>query len=135
MRFYSFILVLLLPVFAFADIVVVVAKGSPVSTLSKKELKEIYLKKQQFSNGIKLVPINLTASAHARGLFEKSALKMDDTELGEYWNERHYNGVNPPMVQNSQEAIKAMVKKVQGAIGYIDEELLDDGLKIIAIIK
>jgi ABC-type phosphate transport system substrate-binding protein len=124
-----------LPVLVYADIIVVVAKSSAVSSLSKKELKEVYLKKQQFSNGIKLVPINLPASSQIRSYFDRVTLRMEEAELGDYWNEKHYNGINPPMVQNSQEAIKAMVKKVPGAIGYIDESLFDDGLKVVATLK
>lgn len=124
-----------LPILAYADIVVVVGKTSPIASLSKKELREIYLKKQQFSNGVKLVPINLPASSHTRNSFDRATLRMDETELGEYWNEKHYSGVNPPMVQNSQEAVKAMVKKVPSAIGYIDEGLLDDNLRVVATLK
>ncbi len=128
-------IVLAIPIVVFADIVVVVAKSSAVSALSKKELKEIYLKKQQFANGIKFVPINLPASSQIRASFDRVTLRMDEAELGDYWNEKHYGGVNPPMVQNSQEAVKAMVKKVPGAVGYIDESLLDDNLKVVAIVK
>jgi ABC-type phosphate transport system substrate-binding protein len=129
------LIALMIPAFVFADMVFVVAKTSVVTPLSKKQLKEIYLKKQQYANDIKLIPINMPASAHSRNIFDKSVLKMDESEIAEYWNERHYSGVNPPMVQNSPEAVKAMVKKVPGAIGYIDEEMLDDGLKVIATFK
>lgn len=123
------------PALLYGDMVFVVAKTSGVQPLSKKQLKEIYLKKQQYANDIKLIPINMPASAHSRNVFDRSVLKMDESEIAEYWNERHYNGVNPPMVQNSSEAVKAMVKKVPGAIGYIDMNLLDDGLKVIATFK
>jgi ABC-type phosphate transport system substrate-binding protein len=125
----------ILPMLGYADIVVVVGKASVIAPLSKKELREIYLKKQQFANGIKLVPINLPASSHTRNSFDKATLRMDELELNEYWNEKHYNGINPPMVQNSQEAVKAMVKKVPTAIGYIDEGLLDDGLRVVATLE
>jgi len=124
-----------IPALVYGDIVFVVSKAGTVPSLSKKQLKEIYLKKQQYINDTKLVPINMPASSHTRNVFDKSILRMDESELAEYWNERHYNGVNPPMVQNSPEAVKAMVKKVPGAIGYIDEDLLDDGLRVIATFK
>lgn len=127
--------VFVLPVIIYADVIVVVSRTSAVPSLSKKELKEIYLKKQQFVNGVKLVPINLPASSSVRNSFDRATLRMDEAELGEYWNEKHYSGVNPPMVQNSQEAVKAMVKKVPGAIGYIDESLFDDGLRVIGGVK
>lgn len=119
----------------YADIAVIVAKTSPITSLSKKQLQEIYLKKQQFFNEIKLMPINLQAGSGARNSFERAILKMDEIELGEYWNEKHYNGVNPPMVQKTQEAVKAMVKKAPGSIGYIDESLLDDTLRVVATFK
>ncbi len=126
---------LAIPALVYGDMVFVVAKTSPIPSLSKKQLKEIYLKKQQYANDIKLLPINMPSSAHIRSLFDKTILRMDESELAEYWNERHYNGVNPPMVQNSPEAVKAMVKKVPGAIGYISEDLLDDALKVVATFK
>lgn len=128
-------IIFVLPLLLYADVIVVVAKTSAVPSLSKKELKEVYMKKQQFANGVKLIPINLPASSYIRSSFDRATLRMEETELSEYWNEKHYNGINPPMVQNSQEAVKAMVKKVPGAIGYIDESLFDDGLRVVTTVK
>lgn len=129
------LIAVILHTFVYADIVAIVAKNSAAPPLTKKQLQDIYLKKQQFINGVKLLPINLQSGSPLRAAFEKSILKMDETELGEYWNEKHYNGVKPPMVQNSAEAVKAMVKKAPGAIGYIDEASLDDDVKAVATFK
>lgn len=117
------------------DLVVVVSKNSTIEQLSRQELKAIYLKKKLRTGDTKLIPVNLAASNPTRPSFDKLVLMMESYELGQHWNKLHFNGINPPLVQNSFEGVKAFVKNVEGAIGYIDSENVDSGLKIVATIR
>lgn len=109
----------------------VVSKELSVGVLSKTYLKEVYLKKRGFLDEQKAVPINLPSGDPIRAHFEKSVLGMEMGDINEYWIEQHYKGKKPPFVQNSQESIKAFVKNMAGAIGYMEKSQVDDGLKIV----
>lgn len=131
----KYILSVLCATLLYGDIVVVTGKNTPLSSLSKKEVIDIFLKKRVSLNGVKIVAVNLPASHSLRGLFEKSLLKMESDELADYWTERHYNGVTPPIVQQSGDGAKAFLKHVDGSISYIEREKIDSDLKILLSVK
>ncbi|MDQ7068493.1 MAG: hypothetical protein Q9M40_11240 [Sulfurimonas sp.] len=62
---------------------------------------------------------------------KKKVLKMNFSRLKSYWTKQHYLGRRPPLTMKSQEAIKTFVKKVDGAIGYIDIQNLDESVKVL----
>jgi len=80
---------------------------------------------------IKIIPINLGSRNSLRLKFEKKILRMNFVRLKSYWTKQHYLGHRPPISMKSQESIKAFVKKVDGAIGYIDKDALDSSLNIV----
>ncbi|MDQ7043678.1 MAG: hypothetical protein Q9M34_09155 [Sulfurimonas sp.] len=99
--------------------------------LSLNEIKAIYLKKVTFAGKIKVLPLNLSSRDSIRANFEKKVLKMNFSRLKSYWTKQHYLGRRPPLTMKSQEAIKTFVKKVDGAIGYIDIQNLDESVKVL----
>ncbi|MFQ5503322.1 MAG: hypothetical protein ACE5F1_00825 [Planctomycetota bacterium] len=50
-----------------------------------------------------------------------------------FWNRRYFNGVLPPPVLKSPQAIRAYVAKTSGAIGYIPLRDLDTSVKAIRL--
>lgn len=117
------------------DIVFVVRKDVGVDTLSKKEIRKLFLRDKDFIDGITAVPVNLPPSDPLRKKVEKEILDMDEEELQLFWNRKYLNGIDPPIVLTSQVAVKVFVKKIKGAIGYIDESYLDDELKVVFRLK
>ncbi len=115
-------------------IYVVMNKNTPVK-LSCEEVKLIYLKEIRVINGITLIPVNLPANNPVRTYFRKYILNMDEEELSIYWNEMYYEGITPPIVLKSQEAVRRFIKKVKGAIGYLTKKYIDKSMKIICSIK
>lgn len=124
------ITVLLLSVISFADEYVVISNKN-MKDLSDNEIKAIFLKKLTFANDTKLVPINLEARDPLRLNFEKKVLHMSFQRLKSYWTKQHYLGHRPPVSMKSQESIKAFVKKVEGSIGYINANRVDDSVKVM----
>ena len=110
-----------------SDYVVISNKTMP--SISKTQLKAIFLKKLTIVNDMKMVPINLNPRDTLRQSFEKKILKMNFIRLKNYWSQQHYLGHRPPLNLHSQESVKAFVKKVDGAIGYIDAKNIDNELK------
>jgi len=124
------ILVLLYPLSILAKEYVVVANKT-MKSLSKSEIKTIFLKKRTFINDKTLVPLNLQAQDTLRVAFEKELLKMSFGSLKTYWSKQHYLGKRPPLTLKSQDSVKAFIKKVDGSIGYLEKQYVDNDMKIL----
>jgi len=109
----------------------VVVSNKQMKNISKTQLKAIFLKKLTIIDDKKLIPVNLEAKDTLRLDFEKRVLNMNFGRLKSYWTKQHYLGRRPPLSMQSQESIKAFIKRVDGAVGYIDRKNLDDDLKVL----
>lgn len=109
----------------------VIISNKNMKPLSKAQIKAIFLKKITIIDDKQIVPIALGARDPLRVKFEKNILKMSFARLKSYWIKQHYLGHRPPISMKSQDSIKAFVKKVDGAIGYIEEKNLDDSVKVL----
>ncbi|WP_456393511.1 hypothetical protein [Persephonella sp.] len=134
-RVLVFIICMFFSLNAHGEVVVVTGKNTPIDSISRQELKNIYLKIKTFVNGHRVIPVNLPPDSPLRKIFQKKVLQMDSEQLNIYWNEMYFHGIEPPLVLSSEEAVKKFVKKVKGAIGYIRRENVDKDLKIIFIIR
>ena len=126
----KFVLIFLILSFSWsAEYAVIAQKSMP--PLSEKQIRAIYLKRMTILNNMLLVPINLSASSLIRKSFEERILRMGHNRLKAYWTKQHYLGRRPPLKMKSQKSIKAFVKKIKGAIGYIEASMVDDEIKIL----
>ena len=125
-----FILYLLLATYSFGDQYAVVSNKS-MKELSLSQIKAIFLKKISFVENLKVIPVNLKPGNELRSKFEKQILQMNFSRLKTYWSKQHYLGRRPPISMQSQESVKAFVKEVDGALGYIREKDVDKNLNII----
>jgi len=105
--------------------------ASGIEALSRKELRQIYLKKRRFWKETKLVPLNLPPQNRLRQQMEKKILTMSASALDAYWMQEHYRGHRPPYRLESVKSMILFVKKVKGAIGYIPESQLVPGVKVL----
>ena len=114
---------------AIADKYVVVSNNT-MKKLSKTQIKAIFLKKIKIIDDTKLVALNLSPKDDLRVKFEKQILNMSFGSLKSYWTSQHYLCHRPPLSMKSQKSIIAFIKKVDGAISYIEEKNLSNGLKV-----
>jgi ABC-type phosphate transport system substrate-binding protein len=114
-----------------SEYVVVVNHNSKIMALSKKQLKDIFLMKRHFTNSVKVVPINLSASSKVRKVFERKVLKVNREKLNRYWIKQHFHGISPPIIQSSNMSMKLFVKNVDMAIGYLPSSFVDSDLRVI----
>lgn len=119
------------------QIAVIANKNFPVSNLNESEIRKIFLKKKMFIKNKKVVPVNLKNNSQIRQLFQKYILKMDNEEYNLYWNEKYFNGIKPPIVMSSQEAVIKFVKNIDNAIGYVELKKVKNrkDIKILKIIN
>ena len=109
----------------------VVVSNKNMKDISKTQIRAIFLKKLSILDNIKIVPVNLQARNSLRVNFENMVLNMSFGRLKSYWTAQHYLGHRPPLSMKSQESIKSFIKKVDGAIGYMDKKNLDKDLKVL----
>ena len=100
-------------------IAVVIASGK-VRQLGVAELALIYRRKKLFWNeGVRVAPINLQANDPLRQLFSQRVLHTSPEEMERYWNGMYFNGISPPHVVASAEAVLRIVAQTPGAVGYV----------------
>ncbi len=125
-----FLSMLILLCVSFGDEYVVISNQN-MKELSTNQIKAIFLKKALLIDDVQAVPINLEAMDSIRLKFEQDILNMNFSRLKSYWTTQHYLGHRPPLTMKSQESVKSFVKKVDGAIGYINAQNIDESVKVI----
>ncbi len=112
---------------------IVVNDAFPLKTLTKKQLKSIYLKKVSYIDGVKILAINISSNDPLRTEFEKAVLSMNKKSLKAYWSKAHYRGIRPPKVLKSSKNILSYIASIEGAIAYISKEIKSENLRIIEV--
>jgi len=108
-------------------------KSSNKHHVARGKLKLIYLRKQRYwPQGVPIKPVNLQSSHPLRQHFSQVILGSAPNSQIQYWNGQYFNGILPPYVVNSQEAVIRYVAKTKGAIGYVDACHLDKRVKAVA---
>lgn len=114
------------------DILVVVGKGSSVEKLTLKQLENIYRRKTLISEaGERWNPINLSANNPVRIAFAQKIFQQPPEVMEAYWNAQYFQGIMPPYVVNSVEAMLRFVEDTPGAIGYLLPCQVDDRVRVI----
>lgn len=118
------------PGFAATAIIVNSANGAEVSM---RDVKKIFLGKiGSFSDGNNAIPMTLSEGDDTRTRFNSEVLGKNEGQYIAYWSKMVFtgNGV-PPQEVSSMEELKAEVSKNPSTIGFIDESLVDDSVRVI----
>ena len=112
---------------------VIVVHAANSGDISKSDVKKIYLgKKGAFNNGTPATPITLPEGNEQRGNFNKSILGKSPSQYVAYWAKMVFTGnANPPKEVASMKEMKDAIAADPGAIGFIDESMVDDSLRVI----
>jgi hypothetical protein len=120
------------PVRADEPLAVIISASNPLDKLSLADLKLIYQRKSQIdAEGNRWIPLNLTVNDPLRRSFSLSLFSMLPEEQDDYWNIQYFNGISPPKVLASEEAILRFVASTTGAIGYIRQQKADSRVKVL----
>ena len=118
------------------EILVIAGHVTPFEEISMKRLENIFLRKTLLSDsGLRWIPLNLEPDHPVRIAFSDHLYKRSSKELESYWNEQYFQGVTPPYVVASEEAMLRFVNTTPGAIGYILPCHLDNRVQVILRIK
>ncbi len=122
--------------FAAADhekLVVVVAKGSPVTNISKSDLKHCFLGEPVSIGDAKLSPFNAEPRTPMRAGFDRAVLSMSPDDAGRYWIERKIRGQSAAPRSLPSSAIRKVVARFPHAISYVSVDRLTADLQPVKI--
>jgi hypothetical protein len=115
-------------------LVVVVAKTSTMTSISKSDLKHAFSGETVSGGGKTLVPFNFATSTAEREGFDKAVLGMSPDEVGQFWINRKVRGQSAaPRSLPSTAHIAKVVAKFPGAIGYLPADALTADVKPISV--
>jgi ABC-type phosphate transport system substrate-binding protein len=124
------------PAFADESLAIITQKTSPLKNLSSEDLKRIYLRKSLLdANGNRWIPLNLPVNHVLRLSFSLALFNTTPEEQEQYWNEQYFQGVTPPEVLASEEAVLRFVAITPGAIGYVYKRSVDNRVKVLTLIS
>lgn len=114
------------------EILVITQPNTALKDFSTKKLENIFLRKTLLNDsGIRWIPLNLGTEHPLRQAFSLSLFKKRPEALETYWNEQYFQGIVPPHVVASEEAMLRFVTSTTGAIGYILPCHLDERVQVI----
>lgn len=118
-----------------AEIVAVVSADNPLTSLSRIELINIFLGKTAgFPDGARAEPIDQAVGAAAHEAFYAEFAGKSPAQIKGHWSKMVFTGRGrPPRALKDGEAVKQWVAKDLNAIGYLDESLVDDSVKILNV--
>jgi len=124
-----------LPATASEPLAVITAVSKQAHTVSLDTLKLIYQAKIQLdTDGQRWIPLNLPIVDPIRRSFSLELFAMLPEEQESYWNIQYFNGIQPPRVLASEEAVLRFVAATPGAIGYVRKLKADARVKILLVI-
>lgn len=112
---------------------IVVIGNSNVPKMDVATIQKIYTGKSISVAGISVTPVGVKPGAATRNRFLQDFLNQDEEKYTAYWTVRRYIGKGaPPAELVSAAEVIGYVQSTPGAIGYIDEAELKQGVNVIA---
>lgn len=131
------ILLLLLPGYALADLLVIVNAANPVRSMSADEVAGLYLaRSRNFPNGEFALVFDQPRDSSQRERFFRLVANMGVAQVNTYWSRLMFSGQEiPPQVLPGEQAVIDIVRRNPGAIGYVSGLPKDTNLRVVLHIK
>ena len=115
------------------DILIIVNKDVPVSSLTAEELKSIFLgEKVKWDDTHSITFVLLMTDIHED--FLKKYLGVNSAQYGQYWKKMIFTGrAKSPKAFNKAEELSDYIANTGGAIGYVPSKALNDKVKTISV--
>ncbi len=116
-----------------SDVVAVVSSNSPVITLSKNQIADIFLgKATRFPGGYHAVPIDLREGSVERDAFYTLYTGKSAAQLKAHWSRIIFTGRGqPPTAVLSSDEMKKRLVANPAAIGYMERSQVDSSIRVV----
>jgi ABC-type phosphate transport system substrate-binding protein len=103
---------------------IVVNEANASKTITKQQLESFFMKTTAtWSEGQRVLPVDLAASSSTRQGFSKVILGKDVNAVKSYWQRQIFSGRGvPPPEKASDDEVLAFVRANPGAIGYVSSD-------------
>ncbi|WP_016955383.1 hypothetical protein [Catenovulum agarivorans] len=128
---------ILAPIAAFAEVVVVVHPSVAFDSMSADEVSRLFLgKSKKFPDGSTAFPLNQDEGMTARETFNEKICKKNASQYKAYWSKLVFTGKGtPPKDAGDANAVKALISSNPNMVGYIDSSLVDASVKVVFKLK
>ncbi|MEW6445247.1 MAG: hypothetical protein ACOZAQ_08930 [Pseudomonadota bacterium] len=128
------LLLILGPLGARADMVVVTGARSTIETLAREDVVNIFMGRyRSFPNGQPALPMERASDTPEYRRFYQSLLNKRPEEIHAYWARLRFSGrTEPPrLFPGSREAYLREIAETPGAIGYTDRQDLPRDMRVL----
>lgn len=114
---------------------VIVNPANPITSVTKKDLSALLLKKTpKWQDGVPVAAVDQTERSSVRELFTSSVHGKTVNAVKSYWQQQIFSGRDVPPVEKSSDAdVVAFVKANRGAVGYVSEGTSTTGAKVVDV--
>lgn len=118
-----------------ADVVIIVSAKSPVSSLSRQQVSNIFLgRSHTFPDGTPAIPVDLPNGSDLRDEFSEKVHGIAASQLNAYWSRMVFTGKgNPPREAIPPEIAVKLTAANSHLISYVDRGWVDSSVKIILV--
>jgi ABC-type phosphate transport system substrate-binding protein len=119
-----------------ATFVVIVNSDNPVTTVSRTELAEIFLKRlTKWPAGTRIVPVDLPQRSSVREDFSKAVHNRSAAAVTAYWQQQIFSGKDvPPPEKRTDADVVAFVRENPGGVAYVGAGTpLGTGVKVVTV--
>jgi len=117
------------------QVAVITAPAAPHLSFDRDTLRNVYLKRIFVDDdGTRLRPVNLPADSPLREAFTRTVLHMAERPMQDYWDRQYFQGVSPPYVLASDEAVVRFVASTPGAVGYVASCHADASIRVVMLL-
>ncbi|MBL4782945.1 MAG: phosphate ABC transporter substrate-binding protein [Porticoccaceae bacterium] len=118
-----------------AEMVVVVAADSSVSSLTRNEVAKIFLgKTRRFPDGSRAIPLNQSEGNAIRKAFYRQVSGKSAAQVKAHWAKLIFTGRGqPPKETSNDDKVKRLLNKNTVNIAYIDLASVDDSVKVVPL--
>ncbi len=115
------------------EVVLIVNPANPLSDISLKEAKNIYLGKSRFfPGGGRVIPADQPEKSDVKTMFYDVIIGRSKSQLKSYWSKRIFTGKGvPPTVKKDDKAMLAWVAEQPQALGYVFRRSVNASVKVL----
>ena len=126
---------LLFPLDLLAEVLVVTSASSPLSTLNKNQVSDVFHGKVvSLPDGSSSTLIDHPDSSPLREEFYLKVANKTAAQAKAHWAKLYFTGRAPLPHQGKDDAeVKKMIRATPGAIGYIQRSSLDPSVKVLFV--
>ncbi len=114
---------------------VIVHPSNAATSVSRRELSELYLKKvTRWPGGETVHPVEPPENSITRAYFLSAVVGKSAFAIKMFWNRRVFEGRDvPPVEKRSDEEVVAYVRATRGAVGYVSADTPIAGVKVLEL--